>query len=184
LGLSLGRWERSIKWVEPGTVEPAQGKIHLLPQAWSNPVPVSPLAQPLSQPISDELVILKGQPAFDVLDRLSMIKRVTTPQGRRYLPVGLEPQGPVAAIACFLDEQGYLMPQLAIAYSPPTPVSEQIELEMQSYESPSSVEAVEPSQSSAENQPEAPPAEVCEISPEISPEIPDGLHPPERDQDQ
>jgi hypothetical protein len=109
-----------------------------------------------------------------------MIKRVTTPQGGLYLPVALEPQGPVAAIAYFLDEQGTLLPQLAIAYLPPTPAPEQIELEMQSYESPSSAENVEASQPSAEIQPEAPPSEVLEKSSEISPDF----HPPEMDQDQ
>jgi len=180
LGLSLGRWERSGSRIELDAVEPAQRKLSAQSQARSSPMPASALAQPLSQPPPDEMVILKGQPALDILDRLSMIKRVTTPQGGRYLPVSLEPQGPVAAVAYFLDEQGYLIPQLAIAYSPPTPASEQIELEMQSYESQLPAEAEEVSQPSAEIQPETPPSEAGEISRAIA----NDLHPPEVDQDQ
>jgi hypothetical protein len=176
LGLSLGRWERSGSRMELDAVDPAQRQLSAQSQAWSNSMPANALAQPLSQPPSDDMVILKGQPALDILDRLSMIKRVATPQGGRYLPVTLEPQGPVAAIAYFLDEQGYLIPQLAIAYSPPTPASEQLELEMQSYESQLSAEAEEVSQPSAENQPETPPSEAGEIA--------NDLHPPEMDQGQ
>jgi hypothetical protein len=173
-GLSLGMWKRTRPRSEAGKVEPKRGRVGLQPEAWKSPEYASASAQPPSPQLPDVQVILKGQPALDVLDRLGMIKRKATPQGMRYAPVALEPQGPISGMAFFLDEQGYLIPQLAIAYSPPTPAPEQIEIEMQSEEALPSVENVEASQPAGEDHSEASPADI--------PKKPDDFQPPGREQ--
>jgi hypothetical protein len=179
LGLSLGRWERNHLRTEPGKAVPAPREIRLQSQVLSSPAPASSFAQPPSPPPAAEQIILQGQAAFDVLDRLNMIKRVTTSQGSRYFPVALEPQGPVSALAYFLDEQGFLTSQLAIGYLPPVPAPEHIEREIHAEEGLSPAEEAESSQPEEASQLEAPSPDGSEIAQEI----PDDLHPPGLKQD-
>jgi hypothetical protein len=101
------------------------------------------LAQPVLVSSSLEQVIIKGQPALDVLVRLGMAKRVVTPQGGQVLPLNLDPQSPVSAIAYFLDEQGYLQPEIAIAYTPPAAMPDGGELSREDVEPPPAEQAEE-----------------------------------------
>ena len=139
LGLTLGGLSESSP---PRTVVtiPAQHLVEAGPQPSPAQLPASSQAQPPPIPPSDGPVILKGQPAMDVLVRLGMVKRMITPQGGRYLAVDLEPQGPISAIAYHMDEQGVLNPMLAIAYSPPAFAPELIEQEVQVPEEPPPLE--------------------------------------------
>jgi hypothetical protein len=110
-------------------------------------------------------VIIQGQPALDVLVRLGMAKRVVTPQGGRVLPLNLDPHSPVSAIAYFLDEQGYLKPEIAIAYSPPAAVPEGGEMSLEESGLPRAAEAAQDVLVPAEPLPEAPLVEGIEPPP-------------------
>lgn len=129
VGLTLGGWD-SISPPKSTSAVPASRFVEAGSKSPPIHLPASPLAQPPPPLPSDAPVILKGQPAMDVLVRLGMVRRVITPQGGRYLPVDLDPHEPVSAIAYFQDEQGYLNPTLAIAYSPPASVPDSVELDV------------------------------------------------------
>lgn len=120
-------------------------------------------AHPISVPSSPAQVIIQGQPALDVLVRLGMAKRVVTPQGGRVLPMNLDPHSPVSAIAYFLDEQGYLKPEIAIAYSPPAAAPEGGEMSPEESGSPRAAEAAQEVAVPAKSLPEAPPAEEADL---------------------
>jgi hypothetical protein len=162
VGLSLGGWKIRDSQREPGAAVPASRMIRTEVDAAPAPASAAALSQAHSLPSSAEPVILKGQPAMDVLVRLGMIRRVITPQGGRYLPVDLNPQGPVSAIAYFIDEQGYLNSQFAIAYSPPIPAAEYDGVEQEALDDLASAEASQAPLSPEEPHPEAPSAEMLD----------------------
>lgn len=126
LGLTLGIWDGFVQPL-PTSAQPVSRLVQLRPE----PLPIQRPASPPPWRPANEPIVLKGQSALDVLVRLGMVKRVITPQGGRYLPVDLDPQGPISAIAYFLDEQGYLKTTLAIAYQPPAYVFQTGELDAQ-----------------------------------------------------
>jgi hypothetical protein len=94
-----------------------------------------------------------------------MVRRVITPQGGRYLPLNIDPQGPVSAIAYYQDEQGYLNAKIAIAYLPPSTASELIELDLYSPENQPSVEPGQELPVLPAEQPEAPDLDASESPP-------------------
>lgn len=164
LGLSLGVWDGSSQPISAAAVSasrPVEAEIQPPPVR----VPGSLPAQPPPVLSSDEPVILKGQPALDVLVRLGMVRRVITPQGGRYLPLNIDPQGPVSAIAYYQDEQGYLNATIAIAYLPPSTASELIELDLYSPENQPSVEPGQELPVLPAEQPEAPDLDASESPP-------------------
>jgi hypothetical protein len=165
VGLSLGLFE-------PDSQSPPTAALPVM-------IPIKPVAQhvleklPESFPVypapvssSAEQVIIKGQPALDELVKLGMAKRVITPQGGQVLPLDLAPQSPVSAIAYFLDEQGYLRPEIAIAYSPPAAMLDRGELGV---EEPIEASAAEPAQ---EHPVPLPPVSPLEAAPSGDAKLP------------